>query len=331
MALRQNSSGQNSLALAAGSNCDLICRHLAGLIDVTHPDAERHAGALGAAFGRGNYDILKWLVMEANADVNFPCHRRYKTLTTAQLAASRSPDLLQWMVDHGAVDLERENDVSPYFGNVLIAAMGYSGSVWYSTMGYGNIESVRTLLKAGANANAAVKNGMYGSPLVAAVEKVSMEDHVETVKMLLDSGADPNLHLISGMYGSALEALVSKRLRSKNSEEHLREMQYMLLEAGADPAVLSDRGGHGSALAAAAFYGRKDLLKVMIDRVGTERAINTLRQSRHPDKREFDERNFNGRDRKRQKDTAIYLAREVGVNKDILNTIGLEYEEEMEI
>lgn len=308
MALQQNVNGQNSLTLAAGSNCDPICRHLAGLIDVMHPDASRHAGALVAAFESGNYDILKWLVMEADADVNFPFRGRLGELTAAQLAAIHFPDLLQWMVDHDAVDLEKENNESSHVGNILIAAAFY-----------GNIESIRILLKAGANVNAAVKNGNYGSPLVAAVGGVYKEDHVEMVKTLLDSGADPNLHLIGGMHGGVLEALMMNTFTDEYSENLVRKIQHMLLEVGADPADLLERGGHGSALAAAAFYGRKDNLRVMIDRVGTERAISTLSQSRHPDNQRFySEVRF------RRQDTAIYLASEVGVSKHILDTIGLE-------
>ncbi|KAL6890461.1 hypothetical protein GGI43DRAFT_387665 [Trichoderma evansii] len=305
MAIQKNERGDNSLVLAVKENAMPICRHLIDLIDVMHPEAERHACALLKAVQKGNLDILELLVMEANADVHFQPPRK---TCAAQLAAERYPKSLQWMVDHNVIDMEREYDG----GNVLIAAAHR-----------GNVESVRILLGAGASVNAAVRNDRYGSVLVAvaiAAADVFRGDYVETARMLLESGADPNLLLRGGRYGSALEALATTEFREKDKEYRMRLWQ-LLFEAGVDPTAVFDRGEHGSALAAAAFHGHKDLLKVIIDRVGAEKAINTLRQSRHPDKQDFHQR-----ERERRKDTVTYLVEEVGVNKDVLDTIGLEYQ-----
>ncbi|KAL7942840.1 hypothetical protein V8C42DRAFT_330528 [Trichoderma barbatum] len=263
-ALIQNIHGQNSLELAAKGNCMPICRHLVGLINVEHPNAKKHAGALIRAINTDNFDILEFLVTEANADVNFPGGDGEST--AAQQAAMEQPKMLQWMVDQGIVDLQRENDSGHGYGSVLIAAAGE-----------GNVESVQILLKAGADVNAAVKNGRYGSALAVA----AYTDNGEAVRLLLDGGADPNLALKCGRYGSALVASVARRWRT-NRKEKREEVVHMLLEAGADPTVVFNHGEHGSALVAVAFYGQKDLLKTMIDRVGTERAIEALRQSRHP-------------------------------------------------
>ncbi|KAM0473025.1 hypothetical protein ACHAPX_008390 [Trichoderma viride] len=301
MALQKNKWGENSLAIAAGSGWMPMCRHLAGLIDAMHADAGRHSRALISALSNRNDDILKMLVMEANADVNFADGPGE---TAAQFAAACRPEMLQWMVGQGLVDLEKENESGYGVGNVLIAAARE-----------GNVESVRILLGAGANVNAAVQNGSYGSALVAVAADCAYERHVETAKLLLDSGAEPNLPLKGGHYGSALEAVVRVPWQS----ESRRELQHMLLEAGADPTAVSDRGEHGSALAAAAFYGHKDLLKAMIDRVGADKAIDVLCQSRHPNSREFRDE----KDVERWKDTAAYLANEVGASKDILHAIGL--------
>lgn len=310
MALQKNKDGQNSLALAAESGCVPICRHLMGLIDAMHPDAERHAEALLVALKNDNDDILKMLVMEANADVNFPCASwSGERCTAAQYAAVYRPEMLQWMVDHGLVDLEKENESGFGYGNVLIMAASV-----------GNIESVRILLGAGANVNAAVQNGGYGSALIAVTARCRSEGGVETAKLLLDSGADPNLPLIGGDYGSALEASVGDLWYvDEGDAESRRKLQHMLLEAGADPTAVFDRGEHGSALAAAAFYGKRDFLKAMIDRVGVEKAINILRQGRHPDERSF----VDQEDVERWEDTIAYLANEVGASKDILHGIGL--------
>ncbi|KAL7920362.1 hypothetical protein ACQKWADRAFT_298804 [Trichoderma austrokoningii] len=295
MALQKNEYGRNSLALAAEGGCIPICRHLMSLIDVTHPEARRHAGALMSALEKDNDDILKLLVLEANADVNFPGDDYGRTAAT--YAAIHRPEMLQWMVDHSLVDLEKENESGLRYGNPLIAAVSM-----------GDIESVQILLAAGAGVNAAVQNGRYGSALVAAVAG----GDEEVVKLLLDSGADPNLPLIGGEFGSALEAAAWWL--------YLQEKMYhMLLEAGADPAASSKLGKHGSPLAAAAFYGQKDFLEAMIDRVGVDKAIDILRQSRHPEKRFFQSQE----EFKRWKDTVAYLANEVGARKDVLHAIGL--------
>ncbi|KAL7929849.1 hypothetical protein V8C35DRAFT_172664 [Trichoderma chlorosporum] len=301
MALRKDEVGRNSLALAVLGNSMPMLRHLIDLIDVTHPDAGRHSGALRIAVEKKNLDILKLLVEEGRADVNFSGGRsRY---TTAQAAAHRNPEALRWMVDQGIVDLERE--ISHVKGNVLIEAAES-----------GNIESVQILLDAGANVNAAVQNGWHGSALAAAVWRVE----VETVRLLLDRGADPNLPLKGGNHGSALEASVAQIWGS--FEESRLKVLHALLDAGADPTAIFDLGEHGNALAAAAFYGRQEILNAMIDRTGAERAIETLRQSRHPNKRYFQSEE----DVQRWRDTATYLANEVGVDREILRSIGLDVE-----
>ncbi|UKZ67912.1 uncharacterized protein TrAtP1_009072 [Trichoderma atroviride] len=305
MALLKTEDGQNSLALAAEGGHIPICRHLMGLIDVMHPDAKRHADALVVALDNGNDDVLKMLVMEANADVNSADRQFW---TAAQYAAFDRPEMLRWMVDRGVVDLERENEGGFWAGNLLTMAARV-----------GHVESVRILLAAGAKVNAAVQNGWWGSALVAAAAHCYTESHVETARLLLDSGADPNLPLRGGDYGSALEAVAWRMRYSSEETESRRELLHTLLEAGADPTSVLDRGEHGSALAAAAFYGQKDILKAMIDRVGVGKAINTLRQSRHPDKRHF----WNQEDVEHWKDTAAYLANEVGASKDVLRCIGL--------
>lgn len=310
MALQRNKWGQNSLELAAWSGSLPICECLTAVMDVMHPEAERHAGALHSALEERNYDIFKWLVTEANADLNFLYQH---SMTAAQSAAIFHSEMLQWMVDHDLVDLEQENE-SDYRGGNVLSDAAFEG----------NVESVRILLAAGANVNAAMRNGRCGSALVAVAANCHSERHVETAKLLLDKGADTNLPLRGGDYGSALEASVWSFWNYAGREtyeerESCRTLRHMLLEAGADPTAVLDRGGHGSALTAAAFYGQRDFLKVVIDRVGVDKAIDVFRQGRHPDIRSFDDQN----DVERWRDTAAYLANEVGATKDILHGIGL--------
>ncbi|UKZ83829.1 hypothetical protein TrVFT333_011642 [Trichoderma virens FT-333] len=314
MALQKNELRENSLAIAAGSGSLPICKHLINLIDVMHPDADKHTRALYNAIENNHFDVFKLLV-EANADANRVGENNSRT--PVQGTAMFEPKMLQYMIDQGVVDLERENDSGYTYGNALIAAAALA-----------KVESVQILLKAGANVNAAVQNGRHGSALAAAIHYSGNEKCVETVRLLLDSGADPNLRLKVGHYGSALEASVTKvfskisglpRSDSKKEEDARVKIQYLLLEAGADPTAVFERGEHGSALAAAAFYGRKEILKAMIDRVGSERAIEVLRHSRHPKQRLFRD----DEDVQQWKDTAKYLAEEVGVDKETLHSIGL--------
>ncbi|KAK1245290.1 hypothetical protein MKX08_004919 [Trichoderma sp. CBMAI-0020] len=249
-----------------------------------HPKGDiYYSFALSASIFAKNFDTVDFLETEVKADVN-----------------------------SGAVDLERENDSDDCRdGNVLITA-----SYWP------NIESVRILLKAGANADAAVQNGWYGSALVAAAATEYTgndgENGTEVVQLLLDHGADPNLPLKVGRWGSALEASMARKWESE-VEQDCRDMQLLLLEAGAYPTAVSEYGEYGSALAAAAFWGKQEILKAMIDKVGKEHAIEALRQSRHPDEREF----IDQQDIMSWKETATYLAKEVGVSKEILHTVGL--------
>ncbi|KAL6814572.1 hypothetical protein J3E69DRAFT_112402 [Trichoderma sp. SZMC 28015] len=302
MAFKINGSDDTSLSLAAHSNCLPMVKHLVDLIDVKHPHAaKRCIDALNSALAKENIDIVKFLIMEASVDVNLPKGNWGKT--AVQQATRHSPTMLQWMLDQGIVDVERENDTDYRYGNALIAAVCHS-----------QVESVQILLKAGTNVNTAVNNGDYGSALVASAVFMSPE----IVRLLLEHGADPNLPLKGGIYGSALEASMMVPWARSYTEER-KEIQHMLLDAGADITAVSDRGVHGSALAAAALWGRKEILMVMVDRVGAERAIQALRRSRHPDERHFADEE----DVQRWKNTATYLAEEVGLDKETLHTIGL--------
>ncbi|KAL7907802.1 hypothetical protein GGI35DRAFT_481449 [Trichoderma velutinum] len=318
MALAKTKMGWNSLTLAGMTNCVPICRHLVDLIDVTHPNAqENFFRALENAIREGKFDIVKFFVLEVSLDVNayFPAQKN--SATVAQMATHYHPKILQWILDQGIVDVEKENDSGYQYGSVLIEAAGW-----------GKVESVHMLLKAGANVNAAVHNGNYGSALVAAIHRVSPA----IVQLLLEYGADPNLPLSSGKYGSALEASVAHRwqyleiIRPRGMpdydgkrEEERGKIQHILLEAGADPTAVFEQGEHGSVLAASAFYGRKEILKVMIDYVGTDHAVEILRQSRHPVVTRYFE---DAGDVRRWRDTATYLG-EVGVSRETLDNIGL--------
>lgn len=302
--LKSGLHSNNVVIFAARNRCMLICRRM---IDLMHLKEDRYAHALERLIDDDDLDTVKFLLTETGLDVNFARRKgRRGYNTAAQIAARRRPEILRWLVKQGVVDLERENDSGHRHGNVLIAAAAC-----------GNYTSVGLLLKAGANANAAVRNGKYGSALVAAVVLDGIPGDREAVlRLLLCHGADPNMPLRVGKYGSPLEASLTQNWEA---QENCKNMQQSLLESGADPTIVSELGEYGSALAAAAFWGRKEDLSGMVDKIGTERAIEAFRRSRHPDERRFQDQE----DIMSWKETITYLAEEVGVGKEILHTIGL--------
>lgn len=310
-ALKERNS-LDALSFTADSGSVPICRHLVKLIEAVHPKGDTYyTFALLKSIKENHLDMAKFLVVEAKADVNF-AKRELLDLgyacTAAQLAAMGNPKMLQWLMNKGLVDLERENDSGYERGNILIAAVSR-----------GNIESVRTLLEAGANADAVVQNGMYRSALMAAAATCERTygNGAEIVQLLLDHGVDPKRPMRGGRWGSALGAAVTREW-TREFQEDDRKIQLLLLEAGADPTALTDHGDFGSALAAAAFCGHKEILKAMVERVGAERAVEAFRQSRHPNNRIF----HSPQERISWLETATYLTEEVGANREILYTIG---------
>ncbi|KAH0521932.1 hypothetical protein TsFJ059_005862 [Trichoderma semiorbis] len=310
MAFEEDDCPLTTLGHAVRSNCLPMCRYLVDSIDVTHPDtAMECVRAVVTAITKGSFDTIKFLIMNASIDVNLPVSILGSNVTAAQVAAMEQPTLLQWMLDQGIVDVEGKNGTGHTCGNILIR-----------TVYRHKFESVQILLKAGANVNAAVHNGKIGSALVAAVECRSPA----IVRLLLQHGADPNLRLNVGEHGSVLEATMTLPWWSWKSEER-KEIQHMLLDAGADcttvphPPHMPRNYRYGSVLGAAAFWGHKEILMFMIDRVGAERATQALRRRpTTPLTRYFKD----DEEAQRWKDTAAYLADEVGLSKETLHAIG---------
>lgn len=300
----------NSLSLAAEGGCMPICKYLVSVMDVNNPGANGHRAAMREATLESNKELLSLLVVEGKADVNayYPVPYDYENETAVQVAAAYRPDMLQWLVDQGWADVNREGGLE--WGTPLIAA-----AYRY------NLESVEILLQAGADVNLAVQCGRYGSALAAA----AVLGRTAVMQTLLDNGANVNLPLKHGEHGSALEALIlwaGVGYRFPTYEER-RDSLELLLKAGADPAMALDAGEHGSALAAAAVYGLKGFLELMINITGKDRAIECLGKSRRPDRLYF-----RGEDRIKEwkqavPETKAYLTEEVGVDEEILHKIGL--------
>ncbi|KAL7812088.1 hypothetical protein V8C44DRAFT_329716 [Trichoderma aethiopicum] len=347
MALMQDDDHYYALGIALDGDCLKIVEYLVGLVFATeHLQSERHTYiyALRNAVEAGKIDIVELLMTKVNlhVDVNSPGEggASLTLASLAQLAAKLSPDILQWFISQGWVDLERENDSGFEYGNVLIAAAAVNDE--------DSSRSVQILLDAGVNVNAAVRNGRYGSALVAAAANglfgtaqllldagadVNATVHcgiygnaltaaanlygdgaTDLILLLLDHGADLNMALKGGEYRSVLEAVVAQEPR-KNQ----RALLHALLEAGMDPLAELEEGEFGIALAAAAFRGNEDMLRVMIGHVGREQAIDALRRSRHPAKLKFRWVN----DFMNWQSTVEYLVEEVGMSREDLDAIGL--------
>ncbi|KAL7944335.1 hypothetical protein V8C42DRAFT_326513 [Trichoderma barbatum] len=309
MALQQNREGGNALALAARAGCLPICRYLLSVMDIKNPLADGHVPAMFNAIRAGQKDIASLLVVQGKVDINGALHAGQ---TPVQFAAERCPNLLQWFVDQGWVDVNREGGTD--YGNALIAAVKNLKP-----------QSVEILLKAGADVNAAVESGEYGSALATAILIPHVKSQTKMIQLLVDNGADPNLRLKAGGYGSALEALVVTIGRGFISEDaaHNKDLLDIMLKAGADPAAVLDRGAHGSALAAAACYGLKDLLAMMIDVTGKHRAIECLGQSWHPAYLEFSNGEKFEKWEKKAQETIAHLTDQMGLDKDTLYKIVL--------
>ncbi|KAM0257949.1 hypothetical protein ACHAQJ_004107 [Trichoderma viride] len=312
MALKKCETDEASLALAAKSNCYPICKYLLSLVGMSYPSRERLI-AMRLAIFKGNKNLASLLMAEAEIDINLS---EGDLPSPVQVAAYFRPDMLQWLIDQGWVDVNRESGTE--YGSALITAA-------YHLV----LPSVEILLKAGANVNAAVECGReYGSALVAAASTGSSSDNdgSKIIQILLDNGADANQPLKCGRYGSALEGLVAgpdSWMINRHNIIQLKESLDLLLKAGADPAMVLDRGEYGSALAAAAFHGHKESLVTMINATTKSQAIQCLRLSRHPKRKYIGGEESTRRWREDRAETAIYLTDQLGVDKETLHKIGL--------
>lgn len=310
MALKTcNFKDYNSLALAAQGGCLPICKYLVEVIGLDNPLGEGHFQAMEEAIKGGSQEIISLLVEEANVNLNI-CYLHYTPVQ--YVVTSSRTDMLQWFVDQGWIDVNREG--GRLYGTALItAARSFK------------IESVEILIKAGAKVNATVECGLYGSALVSAASASRHYDYIEKIQLLLSHGADPNQPIKGGTFGSALEVVIVSAFEDTNEDSMTESIQSLelLLEAGADPAIVTDRGDHGSALTAAAFYGFKDFLKMMIDVTGREQAIECLGKSRCPKKLYFRDEGHVERWRQAKSDTVTYLTNQVGVDNETLYRIGL--------
>lgn len=300
-------SRRNSLVLAATGGCMPICRHLVSAIGAIGLRQSIYCEAAEVAISRGDKSVVELFVEEANVDLNTIYTGANKTLVQYTAERRSSSNMLQWMVDQGWVDVNRQGGSE--FGNALIAAANK-----------GNIESLEILLRAGADARIPAESGEYGTALIAAAASRFFTDEAvygTVIVTLLNNGADINQIPNVGKYGSALEAFIwSMFYEHIPRNSHPIRILKFLLKCGVDPAMTCNIGKNGSALAAAAYFGFKELLKMMVDATGKQRAIECLRRSRPPPPNRHYYRTG-------VPETFAYLVDEVGVDEEILQSIGI--------
>lgn len=306
LVLTECQAGYTPLVHAAKGGCIPIFTHFIRLVGTDYSFSERY-NAMQKAITYEQRGIATILMAEAEIDIN-AIYDDY-TETLVQQAARSNSEVLQWLIDQGWVDVNR--DTGTEYGSPLIAAACLQ-----------NLESVEILLRAGANANAIVEHGKYDTVLGAAASSYVLDEQelVEIVQLLLDNGADANQPLKKGRYGSALEALICLNF---DDIHILKQPLDILLKAGTDPTMVFDRGQYGSTLAAAAFHGLKELLVAMIGATTKDRAIECLRLSRHPEQCVLGLKRTAEKWRQGRAETIKYLADEIGVDEETLRKVGL--------
>lgn len=186
-----------------------------------------HGTAIEAAAYRGNEELVR-ILLDAGADVNLVAGRYGTPLLAASYKGRES--IVRLLVSKGA-DINVEGT---RYGSALRAA---------SEEGHDNV--VQYLLENGANLNAV--GGEYGTALQAA----SRSGNESVVKKLLKSGA--SVDAVGGFYGCALQA-------AARTDVHVVRA---LLEAGADVNQIC--GQYHTALAAATYFGKADIVQLLLD------------------------------------------------------------------
>ena len=174
---------ESPLTLAAISNSVPLCRKLVQRGEVVNTqDTGRYGSALAAAAAEGNLEIVKFLCLEAGADVNLLLNGGYGSALAAA-AYDDNLEIVKVLLDAGA--------------NVDLLLNGRYGSALATAACYGNLDIVKFLcLEAGADVNLLLKSS-FGSALAAAAYNARLE----IVKFLLDAGANMDLPFENGRYG----------------------------------------------------------------------------------------------------------------------------------
>ncbi|KAL9601597.1 MAG: hypothetical protein Q9219_002431 [cf. Caloplaca sp. 3 TL-2023] len=184
--------------------------------------------ALAAAAYRGKDELVQ-LLLNSGANINTFAGR----YGTALLAASyRGRTSIVQLLLNNSADISIQGT---RYGNALKAASEE-----------GHLQVVRILINKGADIN------IIGAEYGTALQSASRGGSETVVRALLDAGAA--VDAIGGYYGSALQAAARTNLKVTKA----------LLNAGAD--VNLEAGHYGNALAAAVYFGKTDIVGLLLDR-----------------------------------------------------------------
>ena len=182
----QDIGGDGSALAAAAFQGNLevvkfLCLEAGADVDLLLNGAH-HGSALAAAAFQGHLEMVKFLCLEAGADVNLLLNGGYGSALAAA-AYDDNLEIVKVLLDAGA--------------NVDLLLNGRYGSALATAACYGNLDIVKFLcLEAGADVNLLLKSS-FGSALAAA----AFQGNLEIVKFLLDAGANMDLPLENGRYG----------------------------------------------------------------------------------------------------------------------------------
>ncbi|KAI1123673.1 hypothetical protein F5Y10DRAFT_47475 [Nemania abortiva] len=234
----RNKHGRNALAIAARHGRKRNCESLIRLgIDVDLKLETKCGSALAEAVAQGRTEIVKYLVVEGKSDVNLPLPGRYGS-ALALAAKIGQKDILEFLIRDARADINMPLR-DGYYDTALEAAVhAATKSMSFER----NIETVRFLVKNGADVNLQLQTRGYGSVLALAAH--CSYTSLKTVQVLVQAGADINLQLHGGRYGSALASAAER-------PNNLQIVQF-LVQAGADTNLRLNSGDYGSALVAAA-------------------------------------------------------------------------------
>lgn len=191
------------------------------------------------------------IFLEAGADSNQlyqndVYHGLYETirpLPNCLLVATmqRQLPLMQMLLEAGA-DVDVDLDPNYWYFKTTLGYAAY----------YGQTDSVRLLLRAGANPNVPA-NGRYR---YTALQAAAMHGHEDVVEILLQAGAD--VKAPPSPYGGVTA------LQAAAIQGYLR-LARVLIEAGADVNAVAAEGAGRTALEGAAEHGRIDMLQYLLN------------------------------------------------------------------
>ena len=177
---------ESPLTLAAISNSVPLCRKLVQRGEIVNTqDIGGDGSALAAAAFQGNLEVVKFLCLEAGADVDLLLNGVHCGSALAAAAAAKGNlEIVKFLCLEAGADVNLL--LTDIYGSALAAAAFR-----------GNLEIVKFLcLEAGADVNLLLKSS-FGSALAAA----AFQGNLEIVKFLLDAGANMDLPLENGRYG----------------------------------------------------------------------------------------------------------------------------------